>query len=201
MAKVREFELFGYFKNELAIYTKLNINSARLAELRFKKRNSMLLGNWRVDIKLAGDIVHTFAFSNQLELNLVDVKCKKVSKKLPKTGNNETNKVSKKLPMKPKTATKPKKVSKKLPAKQETPKTGVNPCIRAGKEAMKVLERVYSDGMIPMAQWGRQVIPYKYLYKHDSWHGRGRSPKWLNDYKKSGKPISDINVDLSNCDY
>ena len=83
----------------------------------------------------------------------------------------------------------------------EKPAPKVNPCIKAGKFAMEVLERVYSDGVLPVKQTAKSVLPYKYLYKKDSWTGRGRRPKWFDEYRANGGKLEDIKIDLSDCDY
>ncbi|HFC91192.1 MAG TPA: hypothetical protein ENJ51_00095 [Leucothrix mucor] len=96
----------------------------------------------------------------------------------------------------------PNKRNKLAPKEEQTSSlSGVNPCIRAGRLAMIVLERVYSDGMLPLVKYGKQVIAIKYLHNHDSWHGRGRKPKWFVEYQKSGKLLSDISINLKDCDY
>lgn len=91
--------------------------------------------------------------------------------------------------------------NKIVPAKEQnsSPK-GVNPCIKAGKEAMKVLKRNYSDGTIPVTDTIKNgVVPVKYLYKSENWHGKGRRPRWLCNYEKSGGNLDDIRVDTSEC--
>ena len=167
MATVKSFELTGYSGGILLLRTHMKINSFKLAEKRFRTRyEGILLGAWRIDVKLDKKLVHSFAL-NQLELDLPTPERSKI-----------------------------------VPAKEQNSSlsSGVNPCIKAGKEAMKVLERNYSDGVIPMIDTIRgKVVPVKYLWKHEQWHGKGRKPRWLCDYEDSGGKISDIKVDCSEC--
>lgn len=38
------------------------------------------------------------------------------------------------------------------------------------------------------------VVPVKYRFHDQTWTGRGRQPKWVDDYLASGKSLEDILV-------
>ena len=91
------------------------------------------------------------------------------------------------------------KGSKTVPVKEQNSSlNGVNPKIKAGKLAMQVLERNYSDGAIPTMTGARgQVFQVVYLMGRNAWHGKGRRPRWLCDYESKGGKLADIKIEIS----
>jgi hypothetical protein len=70
VATVKNFDISGYLNNTLALSTHMRINSATLAEKRFRTRyEGILLGAWRIEVSLDKRRVHSFMI-NQLELDL-----------------------------------------------------------------------------------------------------------------------------------
>lgn len=40
----------------------------------------------------------------------------------------------------------------------------------------------------------RIVVPVKYRWNDQTWTGRGRQPKWVDEYLASGKNLEDVRV-------
>ena len=78
------------------------------------------------------------------------------------------------------------------------PSCGVNPKIKAGKEAQAILNVLYADGAIPtQTTTNGKEIPVVYLSHKGSWHGKGKKPQWLKDYTANGGNLADIKIEIS----
>ncbi len=184
MATVKSFRLKGYVNDALCLSVDMRINSFKLAEKRFRARyEGVLVGSWRIDVLLDNKQVHSFML-NQLDLF------------------QQNDKRNKTAPVKEQNSSPDNKGNKTAPSDKEQNSSfcGVNPCIQAGKLAMKVLIKNYSDGAIPTMTTGRgKAVPVIYLLDSNSWHGKGRRPRWLCDYEAKGGNLADIKINYDDC--
>jgi len=74
-----------------------------------------------------------------------------------------------------------------------------NKTVTHGKLAQLVINQLYPDGQQPTDN----NRPAKFLYRDKAgrvhgWHGRGRRPRWYEDYRASGGNIDDIRLNFDN---
>ncbi len=60
--------------------------------------------------------------------------------------------------------------------------------------AISARELGYSEKVPTSNAGGRAVVAPKYRLGDHSWTGRGRQPKWVEDYIHSGKNLNDIKI-------
>ena len=176
MAKIQEYAVEGRKNNELHIISFFKVITAKLAEQRFTKKNaSMLVGSWQFKVLDSGGITkRTFEIINGVATNSRAIKNDSTRKAIK---NDSTQKAIK---------------------NDSTSNKGINPKIKAGKLAMEVLKKNYSDGAIPTMTGARgQVYPVVYLMGRNAWHGKGRRPRWLCDYEAKGGNLADIKIEIA----